>query len=282
MMASSTATQQVLAELDRCGYAVLPGVLHESEIDAVRRALSPHLERGPHGRNDFEGYATQRVYCLVAKSRAFDRMILDPFVLGVAGSVLGANFLLTATLAINLGPGETAQSLHYDDIFYRIPRPRPPVSLSTLWAIDTFSSENGATLVCPASHSWGDAPSTPFAPPTPSAPPTPPTPSTGRPEVVAVPMAAGSVLVYLGTLVHAGGANTTRVPRLGVSIQYAAAWARQQENFMMALGLDGARELPPRLQELIGYSIHPPFMGMVDGRHPAHLLERTDTSGQHA
>jgi ectoine hydroxylase-related dioxygenase (phytanoyl-CoA dioxygenase family) len=90
------------------------------------------------------------------------------------------------------------------------------------------------------------------------------------------------VLVYLGTLVHAGGANTTRVPRLGVSIQYAAAWARQQENFMMALGLDGARELPPRLQELIGYSIHPPFMGMVDGRHPAHLLERTDTSGQHA
>ena len=27
-----------------------------------------------------------------------------------------------------------------------------------------------------------------------------------------------------------------------------------------------------RLQELIGYSIHPPFMGMIDGRHPKKLL----------
>ena len=63
--------------------------------------------------------------------------------------------------------------------------------------------------------------------------------------------------------------------RLGISIQYAAAWARQQENFMMAIGVDGARALPPRLQELIGYSIHPPFMGMIDGRHPKKILDHT-------
>ena len=85
-------------------------------------------------------------------------------------------------------------------------------------------------------------------------------------------MSAGSVLVYYGTLVHAGGENTSNGNRLGISIQYATAWARQQENFMMALGVDGARDLPPRLQELIGYSIHPPFMGMIDGRHPKKLL----------
>jgi hypothetical protein len=30
--------------------------------------------------------------------------------------------------------------------------------------------------------------------------------------------------------------------------------------------------LPERARELIGYSIHPPFMGHVDGRHPAKLL----------
>ena len=85
-------------------------------------------------------------------------------------------------------------------------------------------------------------------------------------------MPAGSVLIYAGTLVHAGGANRSERCRLGISIQYCVAWGRQQENFMMALGRDGARELPTRLQELIGYSIHPPFMGMVDGRHPRKLL----------
>jgi ectoine hydroxylase-related dioxygenase (phytanoyl-CoA dioxygenase family) len=33
-----------------------------------------------------------------------------------------------------------------------------------------------------------------------------------------------------------------------------------------------ARELPERLQELLGYNIYPPFIGYVDGRHPRKLL----------
>ncbi|MEL8056476.1 MAG: hypothetical protein AAGK66_10005 [Pseudomonadota bacterium] len=30
--------------------------------------------------------------------------------------------------------------------------------------------------------------------------------------------------------------------------------------------------LPKRVRELIGYSIHPPFMGHVKGMHPERLL----------
>ncbi|WP_255523321.1 hypothetical protein [Blastococcus sp. TML/M2B] len=33
-----------------------------------------------------------------------------------------------------------------------------------------------------------------------------------------------------------------------------------------------ARELPERLQELLGYNVHPPFLGYVDGRHPRRVL----------
>jgi ectoine hydroxylase-related dioxygenase (phytanoyl-CoA dioxygenase family) len=241
-------------DLERDGFAVIPDVLTRAEIDAVRDALAPEFSKGFRGRNPFEGHQTQRVYCLVAKSRAFDRLILDPKVLDLAEEVLGANFLLTATLAIKLEPGESAQDFHWDDIFYKVPRPRPAISLSTLWAIDDFTEDNGATLVYPGSHRWGDG-----AP-------------EALPDVAATTMTAGSVLVYYGTLVHAGGANRSDGERLGISLQYAAAWARQQENFMMAIGVEGARALPPRLQELIGYSIHPPFMGMIDGRHPKKLL----------
>jgi ectoine hydroxylase-related dioxygenase (phytanoyl-CoA dioxygenase family) len=241
-------------DLERDGYVVVPDVLDTQQIDAVRAALAPEFALGHRGRNPFEGHQTQRVYCLVAKSRAFDRLILDPLMLEVCERVLGPNFLLTATLAIKLEPGETAQDFHPDDAFYRVPRPRPAISVSTLWAVDDFTEENGATLVYRGSHRWGD-----------ERPATLPTP-------IPTAMRAGSVLVYLGTLVHAGGANRSDRDRLGISIQYAAAWARQQENFMMALGVDGARALPERLQDLIGYSIHPPFMGMIDGRHPKKLL----------
>jgi hypothetical protein len=134
------------------GYAVLENALSASEVGAVRDGLAPYLGEGPFGRNDFEGFRTKRVYSLPAKSRAFDRLIEDERVLDVAGALLGPNFLLTAALAINLGPDESAQDIHYDEAFYYgLPRPRRPLSLSTLWAIDDFTAENGGTLIAPGS-----------------------------------------------------------------------------------------------------------------------------------
>jgi ectoine hydroxylase-related dioxygenase (phytanoyl-CoA dioxygenase family) len=243
----------VILETD--GYTIIHDALDASGRQAVRDALAPYFAEGPHGRNDFEGFSTKRIYSLVAKTRVFDRMILDPTILEIAEKLLGPTFLLTASLAINLEPGETAQSMHTDDGFYNIARPRPPVSLSTLWAIDDFTAENGATVILPGSHLWGA------------------TPPAEQPTPVPAEMPAGSVLVYYGTLIHCGGSNTTDANRLGISLQYCAGWARQQENYTLEFG-KAAQQLDPRLQELIGYNIHPPFMGMIDGRHPRKFLEQ--------
>jgi len=60
--------------------------------------------------------------------------------------------------------------------------------------------------------------------------------------------------------------------RLGISIQYVVAWARQQESYLLAVPPEMAKDLSPRLRQLLGYSIHPPFMGHVDGRHPEKML----------
>jgi len=85
-------------------------------------------------------------------------------------------------------------------------------------------------------------------------------------------MAAGSVIFFLGTLWHGGGANTSGQPRLAVSAQYCEPWARQQENMALGVPREIVKGLSPELQSMIGYSIHPPFMGMIDGRHPKKLL----------
>ena len=223
---------------------------------AVREALAPHLADGPYGRNEFEGFETQRVYSLPVKSRAFDRLIEDDVVLAAGENLLGPNFLLTAALAINLGPGETAQGLHFDEAFYSLPRPRPPLSLSALWAIDDFTADNGGTLIVPRSHRWGGEGPTPDV------------------EVVPLEMPAGSVAIYPGTLWHAGGANVTDHFRLGISIQYVISWARQQESYLLAMPPDAAASVSPRLRALLGYSIGPAFMGHVDGRHPEKLVSR--------
>jgi ectoine hydroxylase-related dioxygenase (phytanoyl-CoA dioxygenase family) len=245
-----------LEAFDRDGYVVVEQAVGPDVLDAVRAELAPYLDGGDdayRGRNDFEGFSTNRVYGLLAKAPSEAALVLHPRVTAILDELLLPGYLLTANLAINLLPGETAQDPHFDDPFYKLPRPRPPVSISSIWAIDEFTAANGATEVVPGSHRWGEERPAADA------------------ELVPIEMPAGSVLVFSGTLWHRGGANTTDRPRLAISPQYCQPWARQQENMILAVG-PAAASLPLQLQSLLGYSIHPPFMGMVDGRHPLKAL----------
>jgi ectoine hydroxylase-related dioxygenase (phytanoyl-CoA dioxygenase family) len=85
-------------------------------------------------------------------------------------------------------------------------------------------------------------------------------------------MPAGACVFFLGTLLHRGGANRSDRPRLAFSNQYCEPWARQQENFFFGVPKEIAREMSPRLQEMLGYSIWPPFMGQVTASHPMKVL----------
>jgi len=250
-----TLLDRVLTDLDRDGYSVVESLLSADEAAAVRDGLREVLDRTPMGRNDFEGYQTRRIYALFAKTRAFDALALHPLLLRVLDAVLGPSYQLSAPTGIEIGPGEKAQGLHMDDGIYPLPRPHPEVVLNSMWALDDFTTENGATRVVPGSHRWTDR--IPVDPD----------------ETVTITMPAGSVLFIVGTLWHGGGANRTDKPRLGVLLEYAAGWLRQQENHVLAVPRDVVATLPERLQELIGYGIHPPFVGYVDGRHPRRVLE---------
>jgi ectoine hydroxylase-related dioxygenase (phytanoyl-CoA dioxygenase family) len=238
-------------DLDRDGYVVRTGVF---DPDPVRAALEPILAATPTGRNDFEGYGTKRGYGLLAKTRVLDDLILDPVSLDLARHVLG-DFLLSALVAIQIGPGEKRQVAHTDDSIYPLPQPHPTVILNTMWAVDDFTIENGATFLHPGSHLL---------------------PARAGAEALGEPihaeMPAGSVILYLGTLVHGGGANQTDRPRLGVLIEYLASWLRQQETHTVVMPPDRAGEMPRRLQQLAGYSIRPPFVGYVDGRDPVRFI----------
>ena len=244
----------------------------------MRQAIRPHLDLDLFGRNDFEGHRTQRVYSLVGLGGAFEQLVQHPPILDICDIYLADNYLLTASQAICIQPGETPQPLRTDDSFYPFPRPRDAFSLATIWAISEFTAENGGTEVIPGSHLWGDegvadllsridfrtasdgSPAETIVPPEIEA------------QLKPIEMPAGSVVVLLGTLLHRGGGNTSKSPRLAMSNQYCQPWARQQENFMMSIGVERVAAMPERVRELLGYSIHPPFMGHVRGRHPKRLL----------
>jgi ectoine hydroxylase-related dioxygenase (phytanoyl-CoA dioxygenase family) len=248
----------IVAELDRVGFCVVAGVVSRDQLRAMKAELREVLDATPTGRNDFEGFATRRIYRLFAKTRAFDEWAIHPVVLGVAEQVLGP-CQLSAPTGIEIGPGEPAQVLHRDDQVYPLPNPHADVVLNTIWALDDFTIENGATRIVAGSHRWE---------------------RDRRPgpddSIVDVVMPAGSVAFYLGSVLHGGGANGTSTPRLGVILEYVAGWLRPQENHVIGVPPELVATLPERLQELLGYNIYPPFLGYVDGRHPRRFLPAGD------
>jgi ectoine hydroxylase-related dioxygenase (phytanoyl-CoA dioxygenase family) len=262
-------------EFDRRGYLIFERVLAPDRVTAIRAALAPFLERDLKGRNDFEGTKTNRVYAMLAKSPLFAELAIDPLALAFAEAELGESCLLSAMLAINLHPGETVQPWHFDDSIVRMPRPRPALGVSAFWAIDDTTASNGSTEIVPGSHLWDEQMFEGAAEPadfTSKAAPHDDRDFGNRPDAVKLAMPSGSLAITKGTLWHRGGANRSDRPRLIITPQYCVGWVRQLENMALAVPAEVAEKLPERARELVGYSIHPPFMGYVDGVHPKRLL----------
>ena len=252
------STDSHVARMRRDGYTIVDNLLDAETLAEVRAGVAQHM--GQHrGRNAFEGFTTERVYTLVGRGKVFERIAENETVLALVGAFLAPNFLLSAAQAIQIHPGEAEQGLHTDDSFYKVARPRAALSVSMICAIDDFTLENGATVIVPGSHMWGtiDQSNLPMAQ------------AEKRPAV----MKAGSAIVFPGTLVHGGGANRSNASRLAITYQYCEGWLRQQENFFLAIPRDIVKTMSPRVQELLGYSIWPPFMGMVTAYHPKRMLD---------
>lgn len=250
---NSTEIDADYASLMRDGYVIINNLLSPDELALIRREAVKLLDRT--GRNNFEGLLTQRVYGVLSKTTCIDRLADHPRILGLVDKVHQENFLLSQAQIINILPNEDAQMLHIDDGFYKVPRPRAAFGCASIWAIDDFTESNGATALIPGSHLWGED-------------------EFGSPEQsVPAVMSAGSVIFFLGTTVHGGGANESNHSRLAVTCQYCEPYLRQQENFTLSIPKERVKQMSPELVSMIGYSISPPFMGMVNGVHPKRLLE---------
>jgi ectoine hydroxylase-related dioxygenase (phytanoyl-CoA dioxygenase family) len=251
----SAVVDGAMANLERDGFVVFERLIAGDLVEAIRSDIEPRF-RHDGGRNNFEGFATQRLYALVEKTFSCNPLVEHPLVLALLDRILEPNYLLSQLQAINIRPGEAQQPFHFDDAFYPWPRPRRALGAATIWAIDDFTAENGATVVVPGSHQWADE--------------TPSAAEQGRPVV----MPKGSVVFFLGTLWHGGGANRTDRGRLCITAQYCAPYLRQQENFALSVSKERVKQCSEHVQRMLGYSIHGPFMGFVDGMHPKRVLDR--------
>ena len=239
---------EVATALNAKGAAVVENLISPETLAQIRSELEHYMPRARIGQNAFTGFKTRRLGGLTIKSPTFAGLLTRPLMLGVCDRLLQPHcslYQLAFTQAIEIGPGEPAQTLHRDDIIYSIPQPHPEFEVLFALALTEFTEENGATRIALGSHCWG------------------PDRVAHPEETVPAAMPVGSVLFFLGSTWHSGGNNRSTNPRFGVFAKYSLGHLRQEENQFLIAPPDVARTLAPELRALIGYKVGSPYLGYV-------------------
>jgi ectoine hydroxylase-related dioxygenase (phytanoyl-CoA dioxygenase family) len=255
---NTASSDELCSLLERDGAVIVEDILNGEQLTQLNSDLDAHiLEAGPGLRHptmdemiEFYGRSTVRIDGLAAKSETFLEAMSLPQLCQTADHFLLPNcqdYLLNTGQAIEIGPGEPAQELHFDESAWpEVPWPRPQLEIEAMFALTDFTHANGATQVVPGSHRW------------------PKDQKAKANEITYAEMKAGSALIYLGSTVHGGGANiTANERRRGMFLGYVVGWLRTEENMFLTVPMEKVRAMPKRIQELLGYKPHY-AIGVVD------------------
>jgi ectoine hydroxylase-related dioxygenase (phytanoyl-CoA dioxygenase family) len=250
----------IIEILKEDGCVVIDQVLSESEVFSLQKDLEKHFDQIPDCQGDFYGYATKRLGALFTKSKHFQKMAIVPSILAVMDEFLlsgCSQYQINLTQAISIGPREIKQIMHQDDPMFPFLHPGQEIMLNCMWAVDDFTEENGATILVPGSHLWSRERSLNLDA------------ENLAPDLITKGvMKKGSVLIYLGSLFHSGGQNKTNQRRCGAVISYSLGWLRQAENSYLAYSAEELRKMPENLNRLLGYFVHEPNLGSINGIDP--------------
>lgn len=179
--------------LDRDGYVVLSGVIDADLLERMRAAFESGCEKDRHAPVVKES-GTRHVNDLVNRDPVFEGVYTHPRVLAAVYHVLRDAFRVGQIGGRDPLPGYGQQGLHAD----WTPRSKgePFRIVTTIWLLDDFTSENGATRVVPGTHHFLGQPPKSFA-----------APASRHPDQRIIVAKAGSVLVFNGHLWHSGTAN---------------------------------------------------------------------------
>lgn len=257
---ASVAPEKVIEILETDGCVVIENFLTEYEADQLQKDMAEEFSKIPNCEGDFYGHSTKRLGALFTKSQTYQKMALIPTILKVMDHFLlkgCSHYQINLTQAISIGPKETKQIMHQDDPMFPFMHPDYQAMINCMWAVDDFTEDNGSTVLVPGSHKWPRSQSLNL-------------------EMENLPphmitkgvMKKGSVLIYLGSLFHCGGNNTTENRRCGAVISYCLGWLRQAENNYLAYSREEVQKMPEQLQRLLGYFVHQPNLGSVNGIDP--------------
>jgi hypothetical protein len=179
--------------LDRDGYVLMTGVVDDNWMPGLRDAFEAGCKKDGHAAVGKES-GTRHVNDLVNRFPVFQGVYTHPRVLAAVYHVLRGAFRLGEIGGRDPLPGFGQQGLHSD--WPARSKGEPYRVVTTIWLLDDFTIENGATRVVPGTHQMLGQPPKSFA-----------NPASRHPDQRIITGKAGSVLVFNGHLWHSGTAN---------------------------------------------------------------------------
>jgi ectoine hydroxylase-related dioxygenase (phytanoyl-CoA dioxygenase family) len=197
-----TLTEDEKAALDHDGFLPLPGVLAPDQIAAINARLAALLrEEGERAGTEVHQEAgTDRLSDLVNKDAIFEICFTHSRVLAGIAHVLRGDLKLSSLNSRAALPGEGLQALHAD--WSGPVAPGDYYVCNSIWLLDDFTAENGATRVVPGTHRSGQAPREALA-----------DPKAPHPQEIKLLAPAGTVVIFNSHVWHGGTLNTTDRPR---------------------------------------------------------------------
>lgn len=257
----TAAPVDISAHLAAHGYAIVDQVVGEDLLDRFAAEVAPFVDASDVGQDQYDGAFTKRTGALIARCPASRELVMNQLAVETVGDFLchASAVQLLLTQLITIGPGETQQKLHRDQMMFDLYPfdPQYHVQCNTMWALTDFTADNGATHICPGSSAVDDH-------------------VVGSIASAQAEMERGSVLFYEGKVLHGGGANVTSQPRQGINITYGVGWVRQEENQYLACPPEIARTLDDELLKMMGYRQGAFSLGYVgDQQDPLSVLRGT-------
>ena len=183
-------------QLDELGYLALPGFVAPPLLAELReRVEALWAEEGDEAGSEFRHEpGTRRLANLVDKGAVFADLVATPAILECVEHVIGPGYKLSSLNARSTNPhnGES-QALHAD--VGAIADESGYWVCNTLWMLDDFTAENGATRMIPRSHTWRRLPR--------------PGAADAQSGDALVTGTAGTVVVMNAHMWHGGTANRT-------------------------------------------------------------------------
>ena len=229
-----------LAHLDEHGYVVLEGALTPDQADALQSRSYELIEaeRAAGGQHIYQDGHSQRVWNLLNKGRIFEEMIQLPQVLDFQSYLLGDDCVLSSYTVNMIGAGADAGQLHIDLPLSSFPLPLPTNAFcgNSVFVLDDFTAENGATRVIPGSHKYGYGPE----------------PDKVYDEEIQLQARKGDIVIFHGAIWHASGANRTATARMILLGFFSRSFLKPQQDNLKLVKPEVLERATPTMRRLLG------------------------------